>query len=181
MKQGVRILGIDDSPFDKTSSERVLIVGVVWRAGIVEGILSTRVERDGTDSTEKLFELIKRSRFKEGLRAVLINSVTLAGFNIVDINQLSGELKIPVISVVRRKPDLAKVKKALVHSRDSARALSLIEKAGAPVAVNKFHVQFAGAELETVEKILRVSGIEPIRLAHIIASGVTKGESKGRM
>ncbi|MBI5158780.1 DUF99 family protein [Candidatus Micrarchaeota archaeon] len=181
MKQGARILGIDDSPFDKQSSERVLTVGVVWRAGIVEGVLSTRVERDGSDSTEKLIELVERSRFKEGLRAILINSITLAGFNIVDINKLSEVLEIPVISIVRRKPDLKKVKKALVHSRDYAKALSLIEKAGVPVAVNKFHVQFAGADLETVEKILRVSGIEPVRLAHIIASGIVKGESKGRM
>ena len=30
MKNGIRILGVDDGPFSKTGSRRVLVVGAVW-------------------------------------------------------------------------------------------------------------------------------------------------------
>ncbi|MFH1285082.1 MAG: DUF99 family protein, partial [Candidatus Micrarchaeota archaeon] len=53
----IRLLGIDDSPFTRRR-KNILVVGVVYRSGIVEGILSTTITRDGTDSTEKLFKMI---------------------------------------------------------------------------------------------------------------------------
>lgn len=181
MKRGIRILGVDDSPFDKKKTKRVLIVGVVWRDKLVEGVLSTRVKKDGSDSTEQLIKVIEHSRFKEGLRAILINSLTLAGFNIIDIKTLSEKLRVPVITVVRRKPDLAKVRKALSHLQNGDEKWALIQKAGGHASIKGFHVQFAGASRETVEEILSISGIEPVRLAHIIGSGIVRGESSGRI
>ncbi len=181
MKQGIRILGIDDSPFEKSQREKVLVVGVVWRRGVVEGVLSTKIKKDGDDSTRKLSEMIERSRFKEGLRAILINSITLAGFNIIDINKLSNKLRVPVITIVRKKPGPEKVKNALAHLNHCEEKLALIEKAGKHAAIKGFYVQFCGASEETVEKILGICGIEPVRLAHIISSGVVKGESRGRV
>lgn len=181
MKPGVRVIGIDDSPFTRRS-KKILVMGVVYREGIVEGILSTRVEKDGRDSTEKLITMIKRSRFFQQLRAVLLNSITLAGFNIVDIQRLSAELNLPVIAISRKKPSKEKVRKALANLKDGSEKILLVEKAGS-IFKERAYLQIAGTDIKPAREILsRFSAIpEPIRLAHIIGSGVVRGESSGRI
>lgn len=179
MKRGIRVLGLDDSPALKNREKR-LVVGVVWRNGIVEGVMSTSVSADGDDSTRKLGRLVNRSRFKQELRALLLQSITLAGFNIVDINRLAQETGLPVIAIVRKKPDEKKVGEALAHTPDFEKKRFLIEKAGKPVRICGWFAQFAGCDKKKAEEVLKITGGEPIRLAHVIASGIVRGESKGR-
>ena len=181
-KRGIRILGIDDSPFTKRD-RRVLVVGVVWREkNPVEAVLSTYVQRDGSDSTKKVLEMVTRSRFRHEIKFVLINSIMLAGFNVVDIDRLCKELGVPVVAVVRRRPSMADVFKAVKLVSGWRRKVELIRKAGEVKEVAGLHVQMAGITSERAEKILRrFRGIpEPIRLAHVIASGIVRGESRGR-
>ena len=52
IKQEIRILGVDDSPFPAHTKEEVMLVGTVFRAGNwLDGVLSTFVEGDGMDAT----------------------------------------------------------------------------------------------------------------------------------
>ncbi|MBI4399559.1 DUF99 family protein, partial [Candidatus Micrarchaeota archaeon] len=127
MKTGIRVIGIDDSPFAKKDTE-VLIVGVIYRKSLVEGVLSTRIERDGNDSTGKILNMIKRSRFRDQLHAIFINSIKLGGFNIVDIELLSRELSLPVICVTRRNPDKKTAEAALKKLKDHGKKLVLLRK-----------------------------------------------------
>jgi len=179
MKPGSRILGIDDAPFTR-ADRSVLTVGVVLRGKTVEGVLSTRIVRDGSDATQRIIAMVRRSRFGTQIKAIMLNSVTLAGFNIVDIGALSAALGVPVITITRRRPRKHAVRRALAHLPAAARKLAFIEKAGPAFKESGFWVQCAGATRETVRSVLRACGIEPIRLAHIIASGVVRGESRGR-
>jgi endonuclease V-like protein UPF0215 family len=57
-----------------------------------------------------------------------------------------------------------------------------LKRCGEPYAFGKVFAQFFGASEEDVRDILSMwKGIpEPIRLAHIIAGGVVKGESRGK-
>ena len=65
IKKEIRILGIDDSPFDKFRDKKVLIVGTVYRGGTyMDGVISTYAEVDGSDSAERIIEMIKRTRHK---------------------------------------------------------------------------------------------------------------------
>lgn len=56
-KKEIRVIGIDDSPFNKFKDKKALIVGVVMRGGLyVDGILSAKVDVDGDDSTKKFLK-----------------------------------------------------------------------------------------------------------------------------
>ena len=60
MKSEIRVLGIDDSPFDKSTDSTVLLIGTFFRGGnFMDGVLSTTIQRDGDDTTVKIIETKK--------------------------------------------------------------------------------------------------------------------------
>ena len=53
IKSEIRILGIDDAPFTPHKEGNVLLVGTFFRGGSwLDGVLTTHVQIDGTDSTD---------------------------------------------------------------------------------------------------------------------------------
>lgn len=80
MKAGSRILALDDSSFGKTGKS--LVIGVVGRKGVIEGILSFSVSVDGSDATKILIARVKRSRFFQQIRLIATNGITFAGLNL---------------------------------------------------------------------------------------------------
>lgn len=185
VKKEIRVIGIDDSPFNKFNDSKVLVVGVVMRGGSwIDGILSTKVTVDGDDSTKEIIEIINKCKFKPQLQCIFLDGIAVAGFNVVDAKELNEKTKLPVIIIIRRKPDIEKIKNTLIKINKKNK-IKLIEKAGNVIQVDNIFVQLTGIELEQARKILKVVCTrslipEPIRLAHLIASGVTVGESKGR-
>ena len=125
MKSGIRIVAIDDSKFSPGEKE-VLVVGVVERLGIVEGVLSCRVEADGTDATAKIIGMLSDSRFLEQIRLIVINGTTVAGMNVVDITRLHSRFKMPVMAVTRKRPHPAMLKRSIKTSKEQG----LPEEAG---------------------------------------------------
>ena len=184
-KKEIRVIGIDDSPFNKFKDKKILVVGVVMRGGSwVDGILSTRVSVDGSDSTKKIIEMINKCKFKPQLQCIFLDGIAVAGFNIVDVKELNKKTKLPVIVIIRKNPDIKNIKKTLIKIKKQQK-IRLIEKAGKVVQVDDIFVQLAGIELEEAKKILKIVCTrslipEPIRLAHLIASGIKLGESRGR-
>ncbi|MBI2650675.1 DUF99 family protein [Candidatus Woesearchaeota archaeon] len=185
VKKEIRVIGIDDSPFDKFNDKKILVVGVVMRGGSwVDGILSTRVVVDGDDSTKKIAEMINKCKFKPQLQCVFLDGIAVGGFNIIDVKELSKKTKLPVIVVIRRKPNIKNIKKTLIKINKKQK-IKLIEKAGNVIQVDDIFVQLTGIDLEEAKKILKIVCTrslipEPIRLAHLIAQGVIFGESRGR-
>lgn len=188
VKGEIRVLGIDDGFFPrKVRGEPVLLVGAVMRGNsYLDGVLTTTIELDGTDATEKIISLVLNSKHYGQLRAIMINGITLAGFNVVDIRRVSGETGLPVITLVRKQPDLEAIKKALSHFGDGEERLGTIERAGKIFHYKKILFQAAGAAKDRAQDIIDVCLMrslipEPVRVAHLIASGVTKGESGRRV
>ena len=185
VKKEIRVIGIDDAPFDKFNDSKVLVVGVVMRGGSwVDGILSTKVIVDGNDSAKKIAEMINKCKFKPQLQCIFLDGIAVAGFNVIDVKELSKKTKLPVIIIIRKKPDIENIKKTLIKIKKQEK-IKLIEKAGDIVQVDDIFVQLTGIDLEQTRKILKIVCTrslipEPLRLAHLIASGVTVGESKGR-
>ena len=191
-KEGIRVIGIDDSPFDKQNkSKKVLVIGVIYRQNIVEGILSTHITRDGTDSTLKLQKMISESRFSSQIKIILLHGTMMAGLNVIDIQKLSENLKLPVIAVTKTKPDMKSVYDALKKANPKTFEMKkkiierIAEKCGEFEKTNikgdKYYIQSAGMTQMEAADILSKFGIESLRLAHIIGSGIVKGESSGRI
>jgi len=181
--KNIRVLGIDDSP--KGRDGKVLVAGVVYRGGTVEGVLSTHVMFDGDDSTKKAIAMLKRSRFAGQVKVIMLNSIMLGGLNVTDINRISNEFGVPVIAVTRHLPRMEKVKKAISHVKNEKQKLKRLTMAGESVGFTANRTgrfaQFAGVSKDDVQRIFDAVGLEPVRLAHIIASGIVTGESKGRL
>lgn len=189
IKQEIRILGVDDAPFTPHTSDPVMVVGTVFRAGKwFDGVLRTFVQVDGDDATEKIISMVNGSRQKEQLGIIMFDGVTFGGFNVANIPRICRETGIPVIVVMRKQPNFERIKKALQHFKNwedrwqsilEAGEIHRVDKDGEPV-----YIQICGMELEDAVEVVKLSSTrsaipEPIRAAHLIAAGVTTGESRG--
>jgi endonuclease V-like protein UPF0215 family len=184
VKPEIRVLGIDDGVFTPHSKELVDVVGVVFRGGYwIDGFMHTRVHVDGMDATEKLAEMITESPHYPQLRVIMLNGVTLAGFNVVDIEKLHRQVKLPIMAVTRDKPDFDDIRKALHNLPNSQERWKAIEKAGRIVKVRTregeepVYVHAAGVSEEDAKRVLKSTSTrsnipEALRVAHIIASGL---------
>jgi len=184
MKREIRLIGIDDAPFDKFKKGNVFVVATIFRGGNwLDGVLSTKVRIDGNNSTSKLIEMINKCKFKPQLQAIILDGIAFGGFNIVDVQKLNKKTKIPVIVVIRRMPNFENIKITLKKIGKSQK-YKLIEKAGKVHKIGKIYVQLIDISLKDAKEILKISCTrslipEPIRTSHIIASGIVEGESKG--
>jgi len=189
MKRQIRILGIDDAPF--TFHEKyVTVIGVVMRGGeYLECVLRSQVTIDGIEATVICEQMIKNSRHRRQLKAVMIDGACLGGFNVVDIDGLSESTQLPVITITRDKPDQIKIKHALQKNfKDWKERWTLLQKRSLqkiPTQHNPIYIKCTGISLEEAKEIINISTIrgvipEPIRVAHLIASGITRGESYGK-
>jgi endonuclease V-like protein UPF0215 family len=184
MKKEIRIIGIDDSPFSRDDKEN-LVIATFYRGGIaLDGVMSCRVEKDGDDSTQKIAEMVLKSKFKHQVKCIFLDGIAVAGFNIIDIHELYHKTKIPIIVVMRKEPDILGMEKAL-RKIGQHHKMALIEKAGAVVPLGTVYAQIIGTSREKAHEFLAITCTrsdipEPLRAAHLIAAGIALGESSGR-
>lgn len=188
VKPEIRVVGFDDGTFSfssKLEREKTILFGVVMKGSKeVVGAVSRWITVDGTDATEKLIDAVVNSRFKD-LRVILLKGITYGGFNMVDLEALHRETGLPVIVVVRKRPDLKAMELALrKHFPDWEGRAELLRKAPPLLEMipGKLYVQAVGLEPETAFEVIKTTtrtGLipEPLRLAHIVASAVMTGES----
>lgn len=184
MKAGIRFVAIASGPINGRG--RALIVGVVGRDGVIEGVLSESIEVDGEDSAERIIRMVGRSRFREQIRLVALNGIALAGLNVVNVPRLEKDLKVKTVVLTRGRPRPRLLLRALngfsrISGKGVKERIGLVREQAKikPARVGGFHLQ------STIEKgeIGRVAGsaYEMLRIAHLIARGVETGESKGRI
>ncbi|MGA9387575.1 MAG: DUF99 family protein, partial [Candidatus Bathyarchaeia archaeon] len=102
VKPEIRVLGVDDGVFTPHVKGFALIVGVVFRGGYwLDGVMHTKVRVDGLDATRKIASMIVNSPHHKQLRVIMLNGVTCAGFNVIDIEKLNAGTRLPVIAVTR--------------------------------------------------------------------------------
>lgn len=180
------VVGFDDGPFDRTRhGSQVLLVGAVCARTRLDGLVTGHVRQDGWNVTARMAALIEGSAFRDHIRAVLLSGITFAGFNIVDIHDLAARLQRPVLVVARRRPRLEKIRRALENLPRPERRWRLIERAGLMEPAGAVLVQRAGLTLPEARQLLAATTLhgnlpEPLRLAHLIAGGLTTGHSRGR-
>lgn len=189
MKKQIRILGIDDAPFTFTEKYST-VIGVVMRGGeYLECVLRSQVSVDGNEATTIVKEMIQNTKHRQQLKTAMIDGVALGGFNIVNIHEVYDSTKLPIITITRDKPDFEKIKSALQKNfHDWEDRWEIIQKGEmhkVKTSHNPIYVKCVGISIELAEELINLSTIrgvipEPLRVAHIIASGITRGESYGK-
>ena len=189
-KKLIRVIGIDDAPFKKFKDEKTLIVGAILRGNsLLEGVIVREVSVDGDDSTSKIIEMIKNTRHRRQLKAILLHGITFAGLNIADIAEINKETALPVIAVTSKKPDNESFAAAIRKTGNSEEKIKKLEKAGkineVKIGSRSIYLQLSGISCNNAEEIVRITTArgfipEPIRVAHMIASAIVRGESKGK-
>jgi hypothetical protein len=187
VKREIRIVGFDDAPFSFRDRETMLI-GAVFRGGMwMDGLITSKIRVDGTDATVKIIGAVNRSPHRQQLRIIMLDGITFGGFNVADIERINAGTGLPVIAVVREKPDLGAIREALAKFKDSGKRWRLMEKAGSlsPLEVvnpktgkvKNIWFQNKGIAAEAAGRIIRMSSTrsfvpEPLRVAHIIGHGL---------
>jgi endonuclease V-like protein UPF0215 family len=184
IKPEIRVVGVDDGIFVPHLKGFAPIVGVVFRGGHwLDGVISTKVEVDGFDATEKIASMITSSPHYKQLRVIMLDGITFAGFNVVDIEELNAETRLPVIAVTRDRPDLEDIHKALQNLPSAEKRWKIVLSAGDIFEVNtrgrdeRVYMEICGILEEDARKILKLTSTrsnvpEALRVAHLVASGI---------
>ncbi len=185
VKPEIRVLGVDDGVFKPRTRGFVPVIGVVFRGGYwLDGVMHTKIRVDGTDATRKIASMVINSPHYKQLRIIMLDGITFAGFNVVDIKELNAKTNLPVITVTREKPNLEEIRRALENLPKREERWKALLNAGEPIEVpvrggrEKIYMQAVGISLEDAIKILRLTSTrsnipEALRVAHLIASGIT--------
>ena len=181
------VLGIDDGPFEKRQREPVPIVGVMMEgADLVESIAITGFPVDGAEATAFLAEWIRGLRLRPTLQGIALGGITIAGLGVVDIEALSRDLDVPTLVVTRRDPANHRLRDAF-RAAGLGERLAIVERAAAAFEVEPgLFLAHAGCTRELAARLLRAllrkSKLpEPLRVAHLVAAALARGESRGRV
>jgi hypothetical protein len=180
------VAGFDDAPFAPGAGGKVQVVGTVYAGLHLNGVLVGEVEQDGQDGAEQLAVMLERSRFAPVVQLVMLQGIALGGFNVVDPFFLEQRLARPVLVVSRKLPDLPAIREALLTKVPGGwEKWALIERLGPMEPVGRLHVQRVGLTLEEAAGVVQRFAIEgwmpePLRVAHLIAGALVKGQSRGR-
>lgn len=185
LNKKIRVIGFDDAPFSRERGSLVNISGIVCSDTRFEGMLWGETQKDGTDATDVLVNMLTNSKFCDQVNVVLTDGIGVGGFNIIDLPSLHERLQIPCIAVMRTHPDMEAIDKALQNFDDYEYRKQTLLKAGEIYNHKHFVYQVAGCSSEVAGQVLEQltdNGKVPeaLRLAHMIGAAVKTGQSSGR-
>jgi endonuclease V-like protein UPF0215 family len=183
IKSEIRVLGVDDGKFIPHTEGSVIVVGVVFRGGCwIDGVMHTHVGIDGFDATTQIASMINSSPHSKQLRLVMLNGITFAGFNVVDLTKLKLATNLPIIALTEVKPDLNAIRMAINNLPKSEERWRVVLEAGDILEINckgkSLYMVLAGLSLPDAKEIVKLTSTrscipEPLRIAHLIASGIS--------
>ncbi len=114
----VRVIACDDGRVEKLGGGRTLVTCISWsREGGVEDLGFLPVHVDGLDASSILSYLVSVLSPGEAVDAILLDSLTIAGFNIVSPDTLYRSRGTPVIIVYSYKPSYSRLSAGLEASQ----------------------------------------------------------------
>ena len=180
------VVAFDDFPFSPSHRGDITVVGVIYSGLRLDGIVRGSVRRDGANAASRLADLVCGSKYSESIQLILLQGIALGGFNVVDVPALSAAVGVPILVVARRCPDFDAVRNALLtRVPGGKRKWGLIESLGPMEALEGVWVQRHGLTLDEAAAVIKRFAVhgnipEPLRSAHLIASGMGSGQSRGR-
>jgi len=175
-----QLVGIDDGAFDRSDRYAPLAAVVVTLPERLEAVRTGQVRVDGTDGTRRVLSLVRSLGPLEGVRAILFDGVVVGGFNVLDLEAIHRELRLPVVAVTRRPPEFARIRSALAkwfpRSADrrwallKAHRLIPVPTTGRPILATAVGCSRVDAVRLVQRASVRGYWPEPLRLAHLVAS-----------
>lgn len=178
----IRVIGFDDAPFVRRSPNPVAVAGVVCAGTRFEGMVWGHVQPDGWDATDVFCKMLISSKFLPQLHLILLDGISVGGFNVIDLPLLAQCLQRPCVAVMRRQPKLDAVKQAIGQLPNPEQRIELLRRAGSIYEYPPFYFQVQGASPAITALVLarltdRGHVPEALRLAHLITAAVITGES----
>jgi len=185
-KRGVRVLGIAES-FLKTRPSSTL-AGVVMRKDLrVDGFGFARISVGGDDATEGILNIFGGLE-RSDINALLLNGSVISWFNIVDLDFVSEETGVPVISLTYEESEglegyireyFPRPQKKIDMYRKLGPREPLRLKTGFEV-----YARFIGATAEETKGLLNSFTLEgkvpePLRVARLLARSLSREWTEG--
>jgi uncharacterized protein len=182
LNRTIRVVGFDDAPFIRGSGDEVNLAGIICAQTRFEGMVWGQIQQDGFDSTDTICNLLIGGKFLSQLHIVLLDGIGFGGLNFVNLPELAARLRIPCVAVMRRQPDLNSMLEPISRLPNPEKRLELLRQAGTIHEYPPFVFQVCGEHPDVVSTVLqRLTDCgkvpEALRLAHLIAAAVIKGES----
>lgn len=187
MTRRPHLLGIDDGPFEKGQVDPVPLVAALCEGpDLLEAVARTEFPVDGADATRFLIAWLGGLRALPSLQAVALGGITVAGLGIVDVPALAAALRVPVLVVTRRPPDNPRLRAALEAAGLPERFAIAERSPPARRTADGLYLAHAGTDEAGAQALLEASRgkaklPEALRIAHLIATAVVRGESQGRV
>ncbi len=176
-KKAIRALGIAES--FKKSERQSLLAAIVMRSDmVIDGVAFANATVRGDDATDAVINLYS-SLDRTDINFVMIGGLIISMYNIIDIERLYQELKIPIIGVtfeesegldehIRRQfPDNWQSKIDAYHKLGSREEIKL--KTGYSVFLRAQGISVKSAKQAINKFLLQGSIPEPIRVARLVA------------
>ena len=176
-KKGLRCLAIAES--FRQNSQKSILTGVVMRRDfLIDGFVFGSATLEGDDSTDailKMFDVLERP----DVSYVLISGLIVSLYNIIDIQELYEQLKIPIIAVTYH--DSAGIESAIKYHFPNSYESKLLayKKLGnrKKITLDTSHdvfVRHEGCTVTDVQKILNELTLqgsypEPLRVSQLLA------------
>ncbi|MFW9936311.1 MAG: DUF99 family protein [Candidatus Thorarchaeota archaeon] len=175
-------IGFDDSKFEfKSSHKNTSLIGVVCQGIRMVDVIKKEITIDGDDATTVLISIVKQK--EKHIQYIFTDSITFAGFNIINLEQIFKHTGKPIIAITEKLVDLDAVKTALIKNfpNDYKIKFKHIIKAGnlyeteleTAGGSSKIFFHCKGIDSDKVKSLLRKVCIdskvpESVRLAHLI-------------
>jgi endonuclease V-like protein UPF0215 family len=187
-KKGLRVLGIAES-FSKGEGSRSILSGIVMRKDLViDGFAVTNITVGGMDATEGILDLYK-SLDRTDINFIMIGGCVIAWFNVVDLERIHEQLKLPLICVTYEESLGLEKYFREYFPRDWERRLDAFNKncirkearlkTGYRVFIRELGVNFDEA-VSLLDGFTLEGGVpEPLRLARLLARTIHKFQNSG--
>ncbi len=182
----LNVVGVDDGYFPPSYKDLRLdtvLAAVLCCNNLPIDVRLTRVKVDYDYIEGKIVKLVVD--WMPQVDLIILDGVTYAGFNVVDPDELSYELNIPVITFFHYELNLKSIEEALLkHFPDGRKRLKIIRKVylrskqvptpWRPIRLDVVNISFSKV-VDIITKLQITSPIpEPLRIADLVASGISK-------
>jgi endonuclease V-like protein UPF0215 family len=186
LKPATRLLGVAESGL--IGASQTILGGVVIRKDLlIDGLVWNKVTLRGTDSTRAIIQMLMWLA-RADLNGLMLHGTVVAGYNIIDMDQLFKSTSLPIISVTKQPHEELKVHLKSTFPSEWKERWEIAQRNGEIKSMeiepnSCVYVQFKGCEWDVVKGVIKgftyFGGIpEPIRVARMLARALIETKKR---